>query len=173
MTEDVINVKTNPLSIGCPRAGCKCTIIRPGAATLVRRSSSSSSSSSGESQASPAAADGGASVTDGNNGGGSSALPGIGAPDIKLSSIDNVPSQIANLFTQPSSSTTADAMDGWFWMLTDMMDFENVGFSHSVGSVKYLSCADCDLAPLGYHDTEQAKTGAKEFLIAADRAVYR
>ncbi|KAJ2661215.1 hypothetical protein IWW48_002511 [Coemansia sp. RSA 1200] len=166
MTEDVINVKTNPLSIGCPRAGCKCTIIRPGAATLVQRSSSSN-----ESQASSIAADGGASVTDGNNGGGSTALPGIGAPDIKPSSIDNVPSQIADLFTQSSSFT--DAMGGWYWMLTDMMDFENVGFSHSVGSVKYLSCADCDLAPLGYHDTEHTKTGAKEFLIAADRVVYR
>lgn len=50
-----------------------------------------------------------------------------------------------------------------------MMDFENVGFSKTVGTTKYLSCADCDLGPIGYHDT----TNPKEFVISIKRAKYR
>ncbi|KAJ2380654.1 hypothetical protein GGI23_007751 [Coemansia sp. RSA 2559] len=92
-------------------------------------------------------------------------MPGIGAPDAELNS-SSVPDQITALIGTSSA-------DGWYWMLTDMMDFENVGFSHAVGTVKYLSCADCDLAPLGYHDTALAMAGTKEFLIAANRVVYR
>jgi guanine nucleotide exchange factor len=32
------------------------------------------------------------------------------------------------------------------------MKFENIGFSNTVDGIAYLSCADCDLGPLGYHD---------------------
>ncbi|KAJ1663396.1 hypothetical protein IW140_001867 [Coemansia sp. RSA 1813] len=137
---------TNPLAIGCPRTGCKCTIIRVGAATLVHRSSI----------AQPSKED---TATTSSHG-----MPGIGAPEAELGNLCNIPDQITALI---------GSSDGWYWMLTDMMDFENVGFSHSVGNVKYLSCADCDLAPLGYHDTALAKAGTKEFLIAADRVAYR
>ncbi|KAI8393660.1 Mss4-like protein [Radiomyces spectabilis] len=63
-----------------------------------------------------------------------------------------------------------DANEIHFWRVTNMMDFENVGFSKAVGPVKYLSCADCDIGPLGYHDTT---TEPKEFLICARRARYR
>ncbi|KAG1332640.1 hypothetical protein G6F62_007140 [Rhizopus arrhizus] len=46
--------------------------------------------------------------------------------------------------------------DSYFWLVGNMMDFENIGFSKTVGTIKYLSCADCDLGPIGYHDTIQA-----------------
>lgn len=51
-----------------------------------------------------------------------------------------------------------------------MMDFENVGFSKTVDTTKYLSCADCDLGPLGYHDTAKEP---KEYVISIQRAKYR
>ncbi|CAG9838252.1 unnamed protein product [Diabrotica balteata] len=39
-----------------------------------------------------------------------------------------------------------------FWAVTDMFTFQNVGFSNTVGTTKYLTCADCELGPIGYHD---------------------
>lgn len=52
---------------------------------------------------------------------------------------------------------------GIYFAVSDPFDFDNVGFTKSVVSVKpihnglrYLSCADCDLAPLGVQDTRTA-----------------
>jgi len=39
-----------------------------------------------------------------------------------------------------------------FYRVDDMFHFDNIGFSNTVGNYKFLSCADCDLAPIGYHD---------------------
>lgn len=39
-----------------------------------------------------------------------------------------------------------------FWLVADMLTFENVGFSNTVGNTKYLTCADCEAGPIGYHD---------------------
>ncbi|XP_030748198.1 guanine nucleotide exchange factor MSS4 homolog isoform X1 [Sitophilus oryzae] len=39
-----------------------------------------------------------------------------------------------------------------FWAVEDMMTFYNVGFSNTVGNTKYLTCADCEAGPIGYHD---------------------
>ena len=39
-----------------------------------------------------------------------------------------------------------------FYRVEDMFDFDNVGFTNTVGTTKYLSCADCDVGPIGYHD---------------------
>ncbi|CAO3615194.1 unnamed protein product [Mucor fragilis] len=73
----------------------------------------------------------------------------------------------------PESSLPANNLlednDTHFWHVSNMMDFENVGFSTTVGTTKYLSCADCDLGPIGYHDT----TDPKEFVISIKRAKYR
>lgn len=63
-----------------------------------------------------------------------------------------------------------DGKETHFWQLTNMMDFENVGFSKTVDSVKYLSCAECDVGPIGYHDTQSEP---KEYLISVKRARYR
>ncbi|KAJ2501785.1 hypothetical protein GGH96_001654 [Coemansia sp. RSA 1972] len=56
-----------------------------------------------------------------------------------------------------------------FWQVPQVMDFENIGVSHTAqdGS-KYLSCADCDLAPIGI----QTAGGNVEFLIATSRISY-
>merc|ERR1719500_528118 len=39
-----------------------------------------------------------------------------------------------------------------FFRAEDMFDFDNIGFTNTVGTTKFLSCADCDVGPLGYHD---------------------
>ncbi|KAL1514093.1 hypothetical protein ABEB36_003412 [Hypothenemus hampei] len=40
----------------------------------------------------------------------------------------------------------------YFWAVKDMFTFFNVGFSNTVGNTKYLTCADCEAGPIGYHD---------------------
>ena len=37
------------------------------------------------------------------------------------------------------------------WLVKDMFHFENVGFSNTVGMYKYLTCADCEMGPIGWH----------------------
>nr|CAH0098769.1 unnamed protein product [Daphnia galeata] len=37
------------------------------------------------------------------------------------------------------------------WLIPDMFQFENVGFSKTVGNYKYLVCADCEVGPIGWH----------------------
>ena len=32
-----------------------------------------------------------------------------------------------------------------------MFHFENAGFSNTVGEYKYLTCADCEMGPIGWH----------------------
>lgn len=41
-----------------------------------------------------------------------------------------------------------------FWQVKDMYTFENIGFSNTVGNIKYLACADCEVGPIGYFDTD-------------------
>ncbi|RUS28661.1 rab interactin-like proteing factor [Jimgerdemannia flammicorona] len=72
--------------------------------------------------------------------------------------------------TDPPSTTTDGPPTQPYWVLTNMMDFENIGFSHTVDTTKYLSCADCDIGPLGYHDLGAPE---KEYLIAVERVRYR
>lgn len=55
-----------------------------------------------------------------------------------------------------------------FWLLTDLMAFENIGVSKLVGSIKFLSCADCDVGPLGWHDLNDRT----KFYVAAERVRY-
>ncbi|VDD75816.1 unnamed protein product [Mesocestoides corti] len=57
-----------------------------------------------------------------------------------------------------------------FWTVERMHDFENVGFCNTVeGGIKYLICADCEIGPIGYHDTKSVTAGKPEFHIAACR----
>lgn len=51
-----------------------------------------------------------------------------------------------------------------FWHVSDMFAFENVGFCNTIENWKYLSCADCEIGPIGAH-----KIQTKEFLIAIER----
>ncbi|CAG2065157.1 unnamed protein product, partial [Timema podura] len=54
-----------------------------------------------------------------------------------------------------------------YWLVEDMYSFENVGFSHSVGGVKYLACADCEVGPIGWFDT-----AAKISYVALSRVLH-
>ena len=38
------------------------------------------------------------------------------------------------------------------WLVDNMYKFENIGFSNTVGTIKYLICADCEVGPVGYQD---------------------
>ncbi|XP_064598828.1 guanine nucleotide exchange factor MSS4-like [Liolophura sinensis] len=44
-----------------------------------------------------------------------------------------------------------------YWVVDDMFTFENVGFSNTVGMIKYLTCADCEIGPVGWHDLNNKK----------------
>uniref|UniRef100_A0A183B0G4 Guanine nucleotide exchange factor n=1 Tax=Echinostoma caproni TaxID=27848 RepID=A0A183B0G4_9TREM len=54
--------------------------------------------------------------------------------------------------TNASSEFPTEELDQ-FWSVKDMYTFENVGFTHNVGAVRYLTCADCELGPIGFQDT--------------------
>ena len=56
-----------------------------------------------------------------------------------------------------------------FWMVQDMFHFENIGFLKAVKNMKYLICADCEVGPLGWHDTNDKKA----FYIALSRVNHR
>ena len=55
------------------------------------------------------------------------------------------------------------------WLVPDMFAFENVGFSMTVDSIKYLACADCECGPIGWHDIND-KT---KYYIAVERVEHR
>ena len=53
-----------------------------------------------------------------------------------------------------------------FWLVSgDMFTFENIGFSNTVGSTKFLICADCEVGPVGWHDVQNQQA----FYVARDR----
>ncbi|GAB1521212.1 hypothetical protein RhiTH_004303 [Rhizoctonia solani] len=61
---------------------------------------------------------------------------------------------------------------GWWLVKPSPMQFENIGFSRAVGGdggIKYLSCAECDLGPLGWC----VERGPTEFWVNAGRVGYR
>lgn len=70
-------------------------------------------------------------------------------------------------------SDTQKADDGEtlneFWLVDNMFTFDNVGFSKNVGTYKFLICADCEVGPIGWHDT----THAAEFYVALDRVAHQ
>lgn len=63
--------------------------------------------------------------------------------------------------TQPTEGEDLKA----FWLVKDMYTFDNVGFSNTVDSIKYLICADCEIGPIGWHNI----TDKKSFYIAVER----
>ncbi|XP_041834301.1 guanine nucleotide exchange factor MSS4 [Melanotaenia boesemani] len=66
-------------------------------------------------------------------------------------------------------STTEGSVDGdtltVHWLVNDMFDFENVGFTNDVGRIKYLICADCEIGPIGWHCLDDKKS----YYIALER----
>ncbi|KAG0079353.1 hypothetical protein BGZ93_003199 [Podila epicladia] len=137
--------KVNKFDIYCPQESCRCKMLLTSAATLVQREKSKLSVSN---------------------------LP-IGAT---VSTIDDSPENKTDEENQEApasaseSSTTAELQT--FWRVGDMMAFENIGFSKKLpNGIQFLSCADCDTGPLGYHETNVPHTN-KEYLIALNRVRY-
>ena len=54
------------------------------------------------------------------------------------------------------------------WLVADLMDFENIGFTYVQGTIRYLACADCEVGPIGWHDV----TNKKEYYLTATRVQY-
>lgn len=55
-----------------------------------------------------------------------------------------------------------------FWLVNDMLTFENIGFTNTVDNKKYLICADCEIGPLGFQNIDNIN----ELFIAVDRVSY-
>jgi hypothetical protein len=55
-----------------------------------------------------------------------------------------------------------------FWRVSDMLTFDNVGFSKTVDDIKYLICADCEIGPIGWHSVHDKKA----YYIAVDRVKH-
>ncbi|KAF9403789.1 hypothetical protein BGZ94_004524 [Podila epigama] len=141
--------RVNKYDIYCPQESCRCKLLLASAATLVEREKSKLT------------------------------LPKL-PPGATISTIEDSPENItqdhssASPTTAPPSSsaeTTENTELQTFWRVTDMMAFENIGFSKMLPSgIQFLSCADCDTGPLGYHD-KSAPTN-KEYLVALNRVRY-
>ncbi|KAJ1913088.1 hypothetical protein IWQ60_009363 [Tieghemiomyces parasiticus] len=79
----------------------------------------------------------------------------------------------AHLLQEPQTESRDDSYRDGYWKVDNMMDFENVGFLKTLegSGIKYLSCADCDLAPLGFHDTRD-QGPSRGFFMAVQRVRY-
>jgi hypothetical protein len=55
-----------------------------------------------------------------------------------------------------------------FWLVDNMMKFENIGFTNTVKNYKYLICADCEIGPLGFQNLENQN----KIYIAIDRVKH-
>lgn len=86
----------------------------------------------------------------------------------------DVPGDLPPVSVLPSLPSPPDTME-WWLVTPNPMQFENIGFSRAVqgasgGSqkMKLLSCAECDLGPLGW-----CYEGGHEFWLACSRVAYR
>ena len=55
-----------------------------------------------------------------------------------------------------------------FWLVDDIMKFENVGFTNTVKNIKYLICADCEVGPLGFQNLDDKN----KLYLALNRVAY-
>ncbi|EDW78035.1 uncharacterized protein Dwil_GK24796 [Drosophila willistoni] len=73
---------------------------------------------------------------------------------------------------QQKKDRTADTLNTeplkYFWLVEDMMSFENIGFSHSIDGKKFLVCADCERGPVGYHELS-----TRHCYLALNRVVHK
>ncbi|KAG8700461.1 hypothetical protein FRC09_005948 [Ceratobasidium sp. 395] len=101
---------------------------------------------------------------------------GVGVWHDPTSTSTSTPSH-PDIFSTPAPDFPAplpppDQPSRWWLITPSQMQFENIGFSRAVGGeggIKYLSCAECDLGPLGWC----AERGPTEFWVNAGRVGYR
>jgi hypothetical protein len=55
-----------------------------------------------------------------------------------------------------------------FWLVNDMLTFENIGFTNTVDKKKFLICADCEIGPIGYQNLDKPD----EFLVCINRVKH-
>ncbi|OXA61795.1 Guanine nucleotide exchange factor MSS4 [Folsomia candida] len=55
-----------------------------------------------------------------------------------------------------SEGLEVEPLSRWF-MVSDVMMFDNIGVSNAVGDIKYLTCADCEMGPVGWTDLSNKK----------------
>ncbi|KAF8978839.1 hypothetical protein BGZ46_006101, partial [Entomortierella lignicola] len=135
---------SNKFDIYCPQDSCRCKILLAGAGTLVQREKNKLSL--------PSLPLTGATVID---------------DDEKTIDSEKKDSTENAIESNTEESTGQDLQS--FWRVTNMMTFENIGFSKKLPNGKqFLSCADCDTGPLGYHEQSENK----EYLIALNRVRY-
>ncbi|KAF9331903.1 hypothetical protein BG006_005244 [Podila minutissima] len=137
--------KVNRFDIYCPQESCRCKMLLASAATLVQREKSKLTLSN---------------------------LP-IGAT---VSTIDDSPENKTDEEKQEALASTSESITTGelqtFWRVGDMMAFENIGFSKMLpNGIQFLSCADCDIGPLGFHESRVPQVN-KEYLIALNRVRY-
>ncbi|KAF9125364.1 hypothetical protein BGW39_007441 [Mortierella sp. 14UC] len=139
--------QTNAFDIYCPVDACRCKLLLAKAATLVQREKSKLM------------------------------LPQLPLAGATVSTIDDTPesdnTNTATADTEEIASATTGAGElQAFWRVTDMMAFENIGFSKMLpDGTQFLSCADCDTGPLGYHESKVPRA-EKEYLVAINRVRY-
>ncbi|KAF9104297.1 hypothetical protein BGX27_010148 [Mortierella sp. AM989] len=152
--------QVNKLDIYCPQESCRCKILLASAATLVQREKSKLM------------------------------LPKLPLTGATVSTIDEVTQDSEKIESTNNSNSSSNSNDETetekngvvantsteelqsFWRVTDMMAFENIGFSKMLpNGTQFLSCADCDTGPLGYHESK-APRADKEYLIALNRVRY-
>jgi hypothetical protein len=57
-------------------------------------------------------------------------------------------------------SPVTESSENGFWMVKSPFDFDNIGFSKTaMENMKFLSCADCDLGPLGFQALDCPQVG--------------
>ncbi|XP_013786625.1 guanine nucleotide exchange factor MSS4-like isoform X2 [Limulus polyphemus] len=69
-----------------------------------------------------------------------------------LASTTNIEQFLPFMYQETASTTPDGETVKQFWCVDDIYSFENVGFSSTVGQIKYLTCADCEIGPIGWHD---------------------
>lgn len=125
----------NQFALYCPRGACKCLLLRANSAVQVERTKQPVS-----------------------------CLPHLPLLDhahadhhVHEQFLDPIakPTPCPPDFPPPDDPSTSD-IPYWSVQPPSAMTFENIGFSKSLGSIKFLTCADCDCGPLGWHDTQGA-----------------
>ncbi|KAF9965902.1 hypothetical protein BGZ70_003856 [Mortierella alpina] len=148
--------QVNAFDVYCPQESCRCKLLLASAATLVQREKSK--------LALPKLPLAGATVsTIGDN--------NLNSEKSHTTSHDTTESKDAVTATATDANADSEELQS-FWRVTDMMAFENIGFSKMLPSgIQFLSCADCDTGPLGYHDSKATQPN-KEYLLAINRVRY-
>ena len=74
-------------------------------------------------------------------------------PEKKGQFVDDIEKELHVMHKKQEDAGVKKEKFKQFYVVNDMFDFDNIGFTKSVDndSLKYLICADCEVGPLGWH----------------------